>query len=795
MSNQRDGTEQAIGSEARLESRLADFERVMDACAEGDLTRRLDTDIEDESLASVAESFNAMMAEFEATTGQLKGLADTVVIASENVSEGAREVKAASEGAGERTEDIAVSTAEQRQRLETVSAEMESLSASIEEVSASAMTVAETAAETLQRGEDGQAAAQHAIDEVDGILTMTDRTVTNVKRLDEQIAEIEAIVDLISGIADQTNLLALNANIEAARAGEAGRGFTVVANNVKELAEETKEAVEQITDVVDDVQSQTDKTVDDIEAMQDDVESGVDTIESALDAFDDIGDRIEDTNNGIQEINTAAEQQAESAQRIFASVESVAELSKDVNEQGDEVADSIREQTAAVSHVVGSVGPLSDRVATLGATLDDLETSDAVTASADEISDVDGVSLVESDLTPSAAGRESADAVTSMATLANLDNSYWVSWAKGYREAADVFGYGTDIQANGGDVTTQRRQFETAIENGVDVVVGQTYTNDSVRDLSKLCLDAGVPTVLAVTIADWYTPQDAGEEFVQFFTPHLVNHAYTAATVLFESMGGSGEFVHIEGNRGTSTNIGRNNGLDLALSEYPDIELLGPRLEGSFIKSEAREAMVELVQQHGDDIQGFFAQNDAMALGGLSVLQEHGIDVPVVGIDATEQGLVKVLNGEMVGTVSGMGPWQAAWSLAKAHDYRNGYKQAPAERMLSFNAPLCVKNPAEWRNIVDRIPVVDAARYKQDVFEGEAPYDWEKMSVVESGDDWDPQVDLQPIRRDDLEPLLGWTQDTKPAGYSLPAVFDDERAMDEVERLYAKQFRTDPLQF
>ena len=384
--------------------------------------------------------------------------------------------------------------------------------------------------------------------------------------------------------------------------------------------------------------------------------------------------------------------------------------------------------------------------------------------------------------------------MTSMASIANRQNSYWLSWEKGYLEAAEALGYETNVQTNNGEVQTQQQQFDTAVSNNADFIVGQTYTNAAAITLAETLVGGETPGVLAVTIADWFVPQDAGDEYVTFFTPHFVNHAYSAAKMLFEAMGGEGMFVHIEGNRGTAPNIGRNKGVDLALQEYPDIEMAGPRQPGNWIRSDARSVMNDKVSQFGDDIDGYFGQNDAVALGGLTILEENDIDVPVVGIDASEPGLAAVAEDRMTGTVSGMGPWQAGWSVAKCHDYINGHTLSPAEKMMSFNAPVCVKNPDEWTDVIDRLPVVDAADYNDAIFAGETPYDWAKMSVVESGEDaWDPQIDMQPMNLADMKEVLDWKDADKPSGYSLPGVYTDDATQAEATQLYSDQFQTNPL--
>lgn len=396
-------------------------------------------------------------------------------------------------------------------------------------------------------------------------------------------------------------------------------------------------------------------------------------------------------------------------------------------------------------------------------------------------------------------GSEESDQRTSMGSIASLENSYWLSWQKGYEEACEELGYDTNLQTNGGQVSTQQQQFGTAIAQNVDGIIGQTYTDAAAISLAEECVASEVPTVLAVTIANWYTPQDAGDEYVQFFMPNFVEHAYTAAKVLFEEMDGEGRFVHIEGNRGTSPNTGRNVGVDLALEEYPDIELLGPRIQGNWIRNDSRDAMSDLISRHGDNIEGFFGQNDAVAIGGTTILEENDIDVPVVGIGASEPGLERIDDGRMVGSVSDMATWQAGMSMVLIHDYLEGYQLDPAERMMVFDGPLVVADDRveEMRDMLgdeSDLSVFGSSVYNEKIFEGETPYDWAAMSRAEAGEDaWDPQITMGPLRKEDLSELLGWEEDDRPDGYELPEVFDDDGAMDATERLYQEQFQNDPL--
>lgn len=115
--------------------------------------------------------------------------------------------------------------------------------------------------------------------------------------------------------------------------------------------------------------------------------------------------------------------------------------------------------------------------------------------------------------------------------------------------------------------------------------------------------------------------------------------------------------------------------------------------------------------------------------------------------------------------------------------------------MLFHDSPLLVREPQEFE-LIETVPVLEAAAFKRNIFEGDStPYDWEQMSVVEAGDDWDPQTSLVPIRKADLTEtgLFNWSADTKPDGYELPSVYPDTVALDAAEQRYAAQFQHNPL--
>jgi methyl-accepting chemotaxis protein len=365
--------EQAEQMNQHLEEKAADYNDVMQACADGDFTRRMDPDSESEAMAQIAREFNDMIAEIEGTLAEVTTFANEVATASSDVATDANDIEDASVQVSRSTQDISEGANEQTENLSAVSTEMSNLSASIQEAASSSSQVANTAQEAVERGEEGQQAAEAAIEEMAHVESQTEQTVDQIEMLEAQMDRIGDIVAVITEIADQTNMLALNANIEAARAGEAGSGFAVVANEVKQLAEETQEAAGEIETIIQDAQQYTDSTVQEIEETSQAVQRGVDTVEEALEALEEIAVKIDDTNRGIQEISTATEDQADATQRVVARVDEVTDISESVADQAQHAAASAQEQTATVSTIVDQTDFLQERANTLANSLNEFD--------------------------------------------------------------------------------------------------------------------------------------------------------------------------------------------------------------------------------------------------------------------------------------------------------------------------------------------------------------------------------------------------------------------------------------
>ena len=222
--------------------------------------------------------------------------------------------------------------------------------------SANASEKSNYASEIARRGGETLAVA---IEQIKSIERSTAQTTETVTALGENSKHIGQIVDTISGIADQTNLLALNAAIEAARAGEQGRGFAVVADEVRKLAESSQEAAHQISDLIRVTQEGTNKAVDDMAKGVEVVKVGAENIMKMGQAFQDIIDIVAQVSAKMQDISMATGNMAESGAEIVRHAQIIEDASKMATQETENVSSATEEQTAAVHEISESSSNLS----------------------------------------------------------------------------------------------------------------------------------------------------------------------------------------------------------------------------------------------------------------------------------------------------------------------------------------------------------------------------------------------------------------------------------------------------
>jgi len=293
------------------------------ACGEGDLTRRLAYDKKDE-LGQLAGWFNRFLDKLQPIIAEVK-----------------RSVQDA-RGTADQSAAIATQTSagmEQQYR------QVDQVATASHEMSATAQDVARSAAQAAQAARDADQATR------DG-LTVIDQTTTNIGHLaadmSTAMAQVESlaansekigsVLEVIRGIAEQTNLLALNAAIEAARAGEAGRGFAVVADEVRNLARRTQESVEETRLVIEQLQSGTEDVVGSMGNSYRQAQGSVEQVGQAVTALRQIGDAVTVISDMNLQIASAAEEQSAVAEEINNNVATIRDVTESLSEQANESA-------------------------------------------------------------------------------------------------------------------------------------------------------------------------------------------------------------------------------------------------------------------------------------------------------------------------------------------------------------------------------------------------------------------------------------------------------------------------
>ncbi|MXR51888.1 HAMP domain-containing protein [Halovenus sp. WSH3] len=358
----------------RLAENARSYSAVMASAAEGDLTQRMDPDSQNPAMAEIAESFNEMMTDLEATFGEIQRFADAVDASSAEAASGAEEIRLTSETVGSSIQRIATQADDQRDSLETLSTEMSHHADATSEAAATAETVAELSADAATTAENGERTARQSTTEMEQVQDSMAAAVENVQRLADRMDEIDEIVALIREIASETNMLALNANIEAARPDADGDGFAVVADEVKQLAEKTHSSATDVAELIEEVQQTTDETVAEIRTADDRVERTTAAVDETVEAFASVLEAIERTDDRVREIDDLMASQASRSEEIDEIVARIEQQSRSTASDADEVSAAAQEQTAAVSQVDASIDTLRSRAERLQQTLETFET-------------------------------------------------------------------------------------------------------------------------------------------------------------------------------------------------------------------------------------------------------------------------------------------------------------------------------------------------------------------------------------------------------------------------------------
>ncbi len=282
---------------------------------EGDLTKRLNVKQQDE-VGMLARFFDDFM-------DKLQGMVSKVQLVSNSVGQSASDLRNISE-------QNSTTINEQNLAIHTVVTAVEEMSSAAKEVAANTAETADKARQANISSDDGVKTIDNTIDRIERLSAELDEASSTISRVEQEASNVTSVLDVIRGIAEQTNLLALNAAIEAARAGEQGRGFAVVADEVRTLASRTQDSTQDIQRMLEGLQQGVKSSVDAISAS---VETARDTVESASTtgkSLNDVKEIIDSISQMTVQVAAAVEEQSQVVDEINRNLSSIGEYSNDV---------------------------------------------------------------------------------------------------------------------------------------------------------------------------------------------------------------------------------------------------------------------------------------------------------------------------------------------------------------------------------------------------------------------------------------------------------------------------------
>ncbi|WP_458110782.1 methyl-accepting chemotaxis protein [Bacillus sp. PK6-013] len=323
----------------------------------GDLTQQIKVRSNDE-FGQLGTSFNDMAESLRTLIGTIQESVENVASSSEQLTASAEQTSQATEHITSAIEQFSNGAESQNEKVETSSQQLSQMNEHLSEMTEVSESITESSIKSTEIAETGGELVQKTVGQMNSIDRSVKQAESVVKGLEGKSKDITSILRVINGIADQTNLLALNAAIEAARAGESGRGFSVVAEEVRKLAAQSAESAKEIEALIQEIVKEIEHSLKMFQSVNHEVQSGLKITEKTETSFHEISGMTNEIAGKLQTLNAAVEQLSKGSEEVSGAVQEIADVSRESTAGIQDIAASAEEQLASMEEISTSSATL-----------------------------------------------------------------------------------------------------------------------------------------------------------------------------------------------------------------------------------------------------------------------------------------------------------------------------------------------------------------------------------------------------------------------------------------------------
>ncbi|MEB2272030.1 methyl-accepting chemotaxis protein [Bacillus safensis] len=341
-----------------ISKRLSNLARFSKKVSEGDLRDKLQIQSDDE-IGQVGKGFNTMIDSLRSLIGAVQTSVENVASSSEELTASAGQTSKATEHITLAIEQFSSGNESQNDKVELSSEELEEMNRGLQNMNESAESITASSIKSTDIAGEGGQLVEKTASQMNVIDQSVKKAENVISALESKSKDITQILGVINGIADQTNLLALNAAIEAARAGESGRGFSVVAEEVRKLAVQSANSAKEIENLIKEIVQDIDVSQEVFTAVNREVQSGLSFTEQTKVSFHNIFEMTKEISDQLQTMNQTVVQLSNGSAHVSEAVREIADVSRESSANIQDIAASAEEQLASMEEISSSSATLS----------------------------------------------------------------------------------------------------------------------------------------------------------------------------------------------------------------------------------------------------------------------------------------------------------------------------------------------------------------------------------------------------------------------------------------------------